>query len=102
MIDGLGLSGEQAARDGLQHFWVDTCCINKSSDSELSEAINSMFRWYRNATKCYAYLPDISTNDYDDIDLSSQPWEADFREALIGAFLPPSPSTRAILALRSL
>lgn len=36
--------GEQAARDGLQYFWVDTCCIDKSNYTELSEAINSMFR----------------------------------------------------------
>ncbi|KAI0451347.1 hypothetical protein F5B21DRAFT_487237 [Xylaria acuta] len=51
---------EQAERDGLQHFWVDTCCINKSSDAELTESINSMFRWYSNASKCYAYLADVS------------------------------------------
>jgi hypothetical protein len=38
--------GEQARRDGLQYFWVDTCCIDKSSSAELTEAINSMFRWY--------------------------------------------------------
>ena len=37
----LKFCGQQAARDGLQYFWVDTCCINKSRDSELSEAINS-------------------------------------------------------------
>lgn len=37
----------QAARDGLQYFWVDTCCIDKSSSAELQEAINSMFRWYQ-------------------------------------------------------
>lgn len=37
---------EQAARDGLRYFWVDSCCIKKSSDAELSESINSMFRWY--------------------------------------------------------
>jgi hypothetical protein len=40
----LRFCGQQAARDGLQYFWVDTCCINKSRDSELLEAINSMFR----------------------------------------------------------
>src|SRR5215469_9140940 len=45
--------GEQARRDGLRFFWVDTCCIDKSNNNELSEAINSMFRWYRDATKCY-------------------------------------------------
>jgi hypothetical protein len=37
---------KQAARDDIQYFWVDTCCIKKSSDAELTEAINSMFRWY--------------------------------------------------------
>jgi WD40 repeat protein len=67
---------EQAARDGLQYFWVDTCCIDKSNNAELSEAINSMFRWYRNAARCYVYLTDVSTNDQ--IDLSLQPWEAAF------------------------
>jgi len=52
----------QATHDGLRHFWVDTCCINKSNSTELSEAINSMFRWYRNAAKCYVYLSDVSTD----------------------------------------
>ncbi|KAL5330675.1 hypothetical protein ACEPPN_000194 [Leptodophora sp. 'Broadleaf-Isolate-01'] len=51
--------GEQARRDGLQYFWVDTCCIDKSNSTELAEAINSMFRWYRDATKCYVYLRDV-------------------------------------------
>ncbi|PVH70491.1 hypothetical protein DL98DRAFT_564159 [Cadophora sp. DSE1049] len=53
--------GEQARRDGLQYFWVDTCCIDKSNAVEFQEAINSMFRWYRDATKCYVYLPDLIT-----------------------------------------
>ncbi|KAK1594643.1 heterokaryon incompatibility protein, partial [Colletotrichum navitas] len=39
-------------------MWIDTCCIDKSSSSELSEAINSMFRWYRDADVCFAYLAD--------------------------------------------
>ena len=52
--------GEQAARDSLQYFWVDTCCIDKSNSTELSEAINSMFHWYRDAAKCYVYLSDVS------------------------------------------
>src|SRR5882757_5246938 len=60
--------GEQARRDGLQYFWVDTCCIDKSNSTELAEAINSMFRWYRNAAKCYVYLSDVSTT-----------WESAFR-----------------------
>ncbi|KAF1959545.1 hypothetical protein CC80DRAFT_514059 [Byssothecium circinans] len=55
---------EQAARDGLEYFWIDTCCINKKNNAELSHAINSMFRWYRKATRCYAYLPDVSTTSF--------------------------------------
>ncbi|KAI1753882.1 HET-domain-containing protein [Xylaria castorea] len=49
---------ERAARDGLQYIWIDTCCIDKRSSAELSEAINSMFAWYRDAVACYAYLND--------------------------------------------
>src|SRR5690349_9976763 len=52
----LTFCAKQAANDGLRHFWVDSCCINKNSSAELSEAINSMFRWYHAAVKCYAYL----------------------------------------------
>ncbi|KAF1814393.1 DUF1769-domain-containing protein [Eremomyces bilateralis CBS 781.70] len=51
--------GEQTVRDGLEYFWVDTCCIDKSNNTELSKAINSIFRWYRNATRCYVYLSDV-------------------------------------------
>ncbi|KAH8173545.1 heterokaryon incompatibility protein (HET) domain-containing protein [Sarocladium implicatum] len=50
---------DQAAADGLKWAWVDTCCIDKTSTAELSEAINSMFRWYRQATVCYAYIADV-------------------------------------------
>ncbi|KAI6043677.1 hypothetical protein EDC04DRAFT_636676 [Pisolithus marmoratus] len=52
-------SCKQAKEDGLEWLWVDTCCIDKRSSSALSEAINSMYRWYENSTKCYAYLYDI-------------------------------------------
>lgn len=49
-----------AASQGSKYIWIDTCCIDKSDISELSEAINSMFRWYQSATKCYAYLADVA------------------------------------------
>ncbi|KAI0874365.1 heterokaryon incompatibility protein-domain-containing protein [Hypoxylon argillaceum] len=49
----------QAARDGLSYAWIDTCCIDKKSSTELSEAINSMFKWYENAEVCYAFLRDV-------------------------------------------
>ncbi|KAF2129093.1 hypothetical protein P153DRAFT_254097, partial [Dothidotthia symphoricarpi CBS 119687] len=60
----LTFCGEQATRDDLQYFWVDTCCIDKSSSAELTESINSMFDWYRKAAKCYVYLSDVSTTGY--------------------------------------
>ncbi|KAK7468399.1 hypothetical protein VKT23_002914 [Stygiomarasmius scandens] len=46
-------------RYGFQYIWIDTCCINKDSSAELSEAINSMYEYYRNAVVCYAYLEDV-------------------------------------------
>lgn len=53
----------QCIVDEIAFAWVDTCCINRDSSAELSEAINSMFRWYQNATKCYAYLFDFARGD---------------------------------------
>ena len=53
----------QAASDGFEYVWIDTCCIDKSSSAELSEAINSMFAWYQNAEICYAFLADVSEHD---------------------------------------
>jgi hypothetical protein len=50
---------DQAATDGLAYAWVDTCCIDKSSSAELSEAINSMYQWYQKAAVCYVYLSDV-------------------------------------------
>jgi hypothetical protein len=47
---------KQAGADGLRYIWVDTCCIDKRNVVELSEAINSMFRWYQKAARCYVYL----------------------------------------------
>lgn len=73
--------GEQAKRDGLQYFWVDTCCIDKTNAVELQEAINSMFRWYRDATKCYVYLPDVSRPGIDSADGSNEHWESMFRKS---------------------
>jgi hypothetical protein len=92
LIDGAGKNktgynkiqfcGEQAKRDDLRYFWVDTCCINKLSSAELSEAINSMFHWYRKAVKCYVLLTDVSMNRSDEKNEDSQvAWESDFRKS---------------------
>jgi hypothetical protein len=52
----------QAARDGFEYVWIDTCCIDKRSSAELSEAINSMYQWYQDCAVCYAYLADVPNN----------------------------------------
>jgi len=92
LIDGTGKNkvgykkiqfcGEQARRNNLHNFWVDTCCIDKSNNNELAEAINSMFRWYRDAAKCYVFLSDVPRADVDTTDHSQQlPWESAFRRS---------------------
>ncbi|KAK0658043.1 heterokaryon incompatibility protein-domain-containing protein, partial [Cercophora newfieldiana] len=55
---------EIARRDKLDFVWADTCCIDKSSSSELTEAINSMFQWYASAQVCYAYLADLKPTNH--------------------------------------
>ena len=52
-----------ADREGYRYVWIDTCCIDKSSSEEVSEAINSMYRWYQDAAICYAYLSDVLISD---------------------------------------
>jgi hypothetical protein len=78
----LTFCGERATKDGLWWFWVDTCCIDKSSSSELSEAINSMFRWYHNAAKCYVYLSDVSVGSAGENNPSTwQTWKPSFQHS---------------------
>jgi hypothetical protein len=70
----------QAERDNLQYFWVDTCCIDKSNNTELSEAINSMYRWYRDAARCYVYLTDVSIIGDKQLGKQHQPpWKSAFQ-----------------------
>lgn len=54
---------KHASSSGYDYVWIDTCCIDKRSSAELSEAINSMYRWYSEADICYAYFSDVSTAD---------------------------------------
>ncbi|KAF2831796.1 HET-domain-containing protein, partial [Ophiobolus disseminans] len=68
----LQFCARRAAAHGLQYFWVDTCCINKSSGPELSEAINSMYRWYQGAARCYVYLSDFEMRGSN---LGSKDWK---------------------------
>jgi Cdc6-like AAA superfamily ATPase len=70
---------QQAKRDNLDYIWVDTCCIDKTNNTELSEAINSMFRWYQNANKCYVFLSDVEGKSSEQNGKSSSRWKAAFR-----------------------
>jgi hypothetical protein len=54
---------EIAKNRGIKYAWVDTCCIDKTSSAELSEAINSMYRWYQDAYVCLVYLEDVEDPD---------------------------------------
>lgn len=69
---------KQAVSDGNDYLWVDTCCINKESSAELGEAINSMYRWYKAAAVCYAFLSDVDSiaidNDVMDQQTRSSVW----------------------------
>lgn len=61
---GVGLAKIQnfcfvAAQNGFEWAWIDTCCIDKRSSAELSEAINAMYKWYENASHVYVHLRDF-------------------------------------------
>ncbi|KAI1322057.1 kinesin light chain 1 [Xylariaceae sp. FL0255] len=76
--DKIRFCAEQARRQGLRYFWVDTCCINKSDAIELQTAINSMFRWYRDAKICYVYLSDVSSSTATSTQAT---WETAFQDS---------------------
>ena len=68
-----------AKKDRYEWVWLDTCCIDKQSSAELSEAINSMYRWYGNAQICYAYLHDVHGSSFptkrdDEVYYNSNGW----------------------------
>ena len=76
------ICGGHAAKDGWRYFWVDSCCIMRSDSSELTESLNSMFRWYERAGKCYVYLSDVSKRHRDKGDEKLQEsWETDFQRS---------------------
>jgi hypothetical protein len=63
---------EQAVKDGFDYVWIDTCCIDKKSSLEFSEAINSMYQWYQQADVCYVYLSDVDSGFDSDAFMSSR------------------------------
>ncbi|KAF2851927.1 HET-domain-containing protein [Plenodomus tracheiphilus IPT5] len=58
----------------LNHVWIDTCCIDKSSSAELSEAINSMYKYYTDAQFCITYLDDVADDAPKDSFLEGAVW----------------------------
>ncbi|KAI1847775.1 hypothetical protein JX266_006270 [Neoarthrinium moseri] len=65
-----------ALAQGYKHAWIDTCCIDKLSSAELTEAINSMFNWYRESAICYVYLTDLAKTESFDEKLSGCRWSS--------------------------
>jgi hypothetical protein len=65
---------KQIQKDGLNYFWIDTCCIKQSNEREVTEAINSMFRWYQQAARCYVYLSDVIVCEGWEASLSHSRW----------------------------
>jgi hypothetical protein len=63
-----------ALENDLQYLWCDTCCIDKSSSAELSEAINSMYDYYLRSELCITYLDDIEYISEDKVSLGHAKW----------------------------
>jgi hypothetical protein len=64
----------EASKLGISHVWIDTCCIFKDSSAELSESINSMFTWYKDAKICFAYMGDVAGDQDTDDAFESSKW----------------------------
>jgi hypothetical protein len=65
---------ELAASKGIPYAWADTCCIDKTSSADLMESINSMYRWYENADMCFAYLADVTSLVWSDLEVAKSRW----------------------------
>lgn len=63
---------------GFGWLWIDTCCINKESSAELSEAINSMFEWYSDSKDCLVYLEDVDAANVEYDDQKNEFWSSEW------------------------
>lgn len=68
---------KRALTDRLEYAWMDTCCIDRTSSSELEEAVRSMYRWYQGSAKCYVYLSDVESRNLQ----PSEAWLKSFRSS---------------------
>lgn len=97
-------SCEKARSLGHEWIWVDTCCINKESQTELVESINSMFQWYLEAAVCLGYLADVEKGGAEGVNVKKQPgvfrkrradkWQASewFSRGKLNLSIPDCPS----------
>lgn len=60
--------------DTVKWAWIDTVCIDKSSSSELSEAINSMYLWYQKARICIVHLTDVTNGAEWQVQFEKSEW----------------------------
>ena len=65
-ISKIRLACREARKDKIPYVWIDTCCIDRRDLRELSQALNSMFRWYKEARICYTYLSDVEFDNQAD------------------------------------
>lgn len=70
---------EVAKEKGYAYAWVDTCCIDKTSSAALSEAINSMFHWYKESSLCLAHLSDLKVNNFEHAESKTSEFMKDCR-----------------------
>ncbi|KAK5711211.1 hypothetical protein LTR17_018503 [Elasticomyces elasticus] len=72
---------------GFDWTWIDTCCVDKTSSAELSETINSMFAWYRDAYACYVFMDDVKADVLPVLDLADaeQEWEQSLESATLNS-----------------
>ncbi|KAM5531373.1 hypothetical protein V8D89_014966 [Ganoderma adspersum] len=68
------LACKTAGRRGFRYIWIDSCCIDKMNSAEWSEAINSMYAWYRDAKICFAFLADIPTGSQPSARFNTSRW----------------------------
>ena len=60
--------------DDFSYIWIDICCIVQSSSAEVSEAINSMYKWYELSHRCYVYLDDFKGNNLKQCEWYTRGW----------------------------
>ena len=76
---------QQAIADKLSYVWIDACCVDRTSSSELSAAINSMRRWYQQACVCYVYFHDVEAPSTLSCRKVGCTWDVNIRQQLASA-----------------